>query len=349
MDLILLVSIVILFFGSKISIKKPNKDYISREQTLCINGFFVLVVFMRHFKGYVELGKFDKIFSVVDGWTGQLIVVPFLFFSGYGIMLSIMKKGKPYVNSIMTKRFWSVWLRFAFAVSLFIPVNLFLGNQYPLKKILLSLVGWDGIGNSNWYIFDTLVLYVLTFVSFKLFSKDKRKALYVMFLLTGVFLIFMSKHRPGYWYNTAIAYPLGMFYAQIEPTAGAWLKKLRFNQLSVLTLGAVLLAAASFHKSAFTSYELFVTGFAIVVLVLSTFVKVGNPLLRFFGKYVFEIYILQRIPMLLMKNYVDNKYILFALSFAATIALALLFRLLTDTIEKLADTAVKKLRSKAKS
>ena len=111
------------------------------------------------------------------------------------IMLSITKKGAPYVDSIIKKRLPSVWLRFALAVSLFVPVNIFLGTYHPLKKIMLSLVGWDGIGNSNWYIFDTLVLYILTFFSFKICTKDKKKALYVMFVLTGAMLIFMSKHK----------------------------------------------------------------------------------------------------------------------------------------------------------
>ncbi len=348
MDIVLLISVVILLIGAKPCFKKPNSGYISREQTACINGFFVLIVFLRHFKGYIELGRFDKVFSVIDGWTGQLIVVPFLFFSGYGIMLSIQKKGLPYVNSVMTKRFPKVWFHFAVAVALFVPVNLYLGNHYPLKKILLSMIGWDGIGNSNWYIFDTLALYAMTFLSFRIFSKDRKKGLYLMFLLTGAFLFFMAKHRPGYWYNTAIAYPLGMLYASIEPEVGKWFQKLPMNRLIVFTAGGVLLAASSFHKNAFTSYELFVLGAVLVMLVLSLKVKLGNPLLRFFGKYVFEIYILQRIPMLLLKDHISNKYILFAVCFAVTIIISVLFRLLFDMIDKLFDKLTSNIQKNSK-
>ena len=193
MDIVLLACAVVLLVGAKPCFKKLNKDYISREQTQCINGFFVLIVFLRHIKGYIELGAFDRVFSKVDSWTGQLIVVPFLFFSGYGIMLSISKKGKPYVNSVMTKRFVKVWAHFALAVCLFVVVNLVLGKHHTPKKIILSLIGWDGIGNSNWYIFDTLVLYTLTFISFRPFIKKKKLALYFMFLLTGAAIFAMAR------------------------------------------------------------------------------------------------------------------------------------------------------------
>ena len=41
-----------------------------------------------------------------------------------------------------------------------------------LSRILLSLIGWKSIGNSNWYMFDILLLYVLTYVAFKVTKKQ---------------------------------------------------------------------------------------------------------------------------------------------------------------------------------
>ena len=140
MDYILLLFIIVFFIKSRFHFKDNNENYISRKQTQCINGFFVLIVFLRHFKSYIKFGDFDHIFQAIDGWTGQLIVVPFLFFSGYGIMLSISKKGTSYVNSVITKRFPKVWIHFMMAIVLFVFTNMYLGNKLDIYKVLFSLI-----------------------------------------------------------------------------------------------------------------------------------------------------------------------------------------------------------------
>ena len=92
MDFILLISVVILFWNFKIVKKDFAKSYLSIKTTTAINGFFVLLVFLRHFRQYITIGKHDKIFDWIDGRTGQLIVTTFLFYSGYGMMHSLLNK-----------------------------------------------------------------------------------------------------------------------------------------------------------------------------------------------------------------------------------------------------------------
>lgn len=71
-----------------------NSDYMSKDTTGAINGIFVLLVFMCHISGYMKLGgSSDTIWLDLKSWLGQLVVVTFLFYSGYGMMCSIMKKG----------------------------------------------------------------------------------------------------------------------------------------------------------------------------------------------------------------------------------------------------------------
>lgn len=337
MDFILLFFIIIFFIKAKFHFKDNNENYISRTQTQCINGFFVLIVFMRHFKSYIKFGDFDHIFQAIDSWTGQLIVVPFLFFSGYGIMLSISKKGKGYVNSIMTKRFLKVWIHFTMAIVLFVFTNMFLGNELKLNKVLFSLIGWDGIGNSNWYIFDTLVLYILTFLSFRFVGKNNKLGMYIMALLSTAFVVTMTFFKQGYWYNTIIAYPLGMLFAMTEPQFRAWINKSRFNFIIIATIGAVSIFLSSYDKGKLTSYKVFVTASIFIILALSLKVEFKNKILEFLGKYVFEIYILQRIPMLILKNYIPQKYLYFAACFAATIIISILFRFLANGVDYLID------------
>ena len=71
-----------------------NREYISPGSTTCINGVFVVLVFLSHICQYIKLdGAFDGPYSVLRTNLGQMVVVTFLFYSGYGIMESIKKKG----------------------------------------------------------------------------------------------------------------------------------------------------------------------------------------------------------------------------------------------------------------
>ena len=81
--------------------------------------------------------------------------------------------------------------------------------------------------------------------------------------------------------------------------------------------------------------------FTNVVLVTMK-IRVYNPVLEWFGKHVFSIYILQRIPMIILDRFgfIDgHKYMCLMAVFALTIPFALAF-------EKVTDAALKKLERK---
>lgn len=69
------------------------KRALNKEQTTCINGIFVLFVFLSHFGQYETMPWNNLLLAI-----GQLMVAPFLFYSGYGIMyllgfVILIKKG----------------------------------------------------------------------------------------------------------------------------------------------------------------------------------------------------------------------------------------------------------------
>ena len=57
----LLIIPIIICLISSLSIRKntDDSDYFSKTQTACINGFFVLMIFIRHFSEYIQVGQFD--------------------------------------------------------------------------------------------------------------------------------------------------------------------------------------------------------------------------------------------------------------------------------------------------
>ena len=93
MDLILLCVVILTFCGEKIDFYGGYLNtFLKREQATMVNGVFVMLVFLRHFKEYITCGFYDRIFWGVDGLLEQLIVTTFLFYSGYGIMVSLKTK-----------------------------------------------------------------------------------------------------------------------------------------------------------------------------------------------------------------------------------------------------------------
>lgn len=112
--MIFFVAVLFLLIISGAEFSKPNefnKDYISRAGTTAIKGIFVILIMFSHGKGYIDVGgKFDVPYLKMQDHLNQMIVAMFMFYSGYGIMESIKKKGSAYIDTIPKKRFPQVLL-----------------------------------------------------------------------------------------------------------------------------------------------------------------------------------------------------------------------------------------------
>ena len=173
--------VIILLFGTSIVRAGFNEEYISKNQSNCVKGVFIIFVFARHIWPYIKdagvifTGMDDRIFHLIDGTLGQLIVAMFLFYSGYGVMESYRKKGIDYVNGIPKRRILTTLLNFDVAVCVFLLVDFILNISYPISRVLLSFTGWLSVGNSNWYIFVILLCYLSTCIGLKIAEKFKCK------------------------------------------------------------------------------------------------------------------------------------------------------------------------------
>ena len=322
MDIVLLAVLAVGIWG--IGLRRDN-GYLSKEQTGAINGFFVLLVFLRHTVDYITLGSWDGVFGAVNTGLDQLIVVPFLFYSGYGIMCSIRRKGQSYVSALPRHRLFTVWYHFALAVAMYLILALCMGKDYGVTRILLSFTGWDSIGNSNWYIFATLVMYLFTWLSFTVFRKDHRLAAAMLMVLAVGYILLMRRFKGIWWYDTALVYPAGVLYGLYREQIDRFLQKKAYMPWLALALcGAAFLLCFKLQSGLVWREGMAVT-FALTVLCAAMVFKIGNPVLTFLGKYTFEIYILQRIPMILLHDLFNNQYVYLAVSFGLTLLLAVAF------------------------
>ena len=89
MIFILALFAALCLFGAKLN-GKASSDPLRKNQTDAIRGIFAFVIFLSHFSSYVVIGgQFgDNIFAKFLVTIGQMMVAPFLFYSGYGIYVS---------------------------------------------------------------------------------------------------------------------------------------------------------------------------------------------------------------------------------------------------------------------
>ena len=138
-----------------------HNDYLSHKNTVLINGVFVILVYLSHSSAKCALtNSMDQFYILFKQHLLQLVVVTFLFYSGYGMCVSLMNK-KGYADSLIKVRLPKLFVHFNMAILLYLIVQFFLGKVYKLPYILKAMIGWSSVGNSNWYIFVMLLLYVL--------------------------------------------------------------------------------------------------------------------------------------------------------------------------------------------
>lgn len=166
--------LIIVVWKIKNRIPEYNEGFLEKCQTDAIKGIFIIVVFINHIGGYyTQCGTdlsawYDKIFFLPAKALGQLMVVMFLFYSGYGVMEGIKNKGQTYIVSVPRKRVLGTLINFDIAVIIFAVTAFLLGIPLTLQHFYISLIGWDSVGNSNWYIFVIMICYALTFIGQKI-------------------------------------------------------------------------------------------------------------------------------------------------------------------------------------
>ncbi|MBQ6707979.1 MAG: acyltransferase family protein [Clostridia bacterium] len=343
----MLIFYLLLFGFALYKFKFAGKNYyaeecLSRDVTDSIKGIFIWLVFLSHFASYVTYtNTVDLLGYKISQILGQLIVACFFFYSGFGICEAYKKRGHSYIKAFPKNRILKTLLHFDIAVLLFLILKLILNQKITLKNTLLSFIGWESLGNSNWYIFVILALYLLTWISFSIIKNNISAALSVS-ILSVALIVFLYFTKSSYWYDTLLCYVLGMWISLFKDKI---LKLVTKNNIVwFLSAGTLFILFAVLYLIPYNSGLFFFNTFLLApvfCLLITAFLikfRISNKPLIFSGQYLFEIYILQRIPMIVFKNLglADfNLYLYFISCLAVTILLAITFRFLLNKLDNI--------------
>lgn len=317
--------------GARASFRSFNDDFLSVERCQALNGIAILTVFARHVvhlgvmrMGYDMKGFGDEQYYQVSMLLQQLLVVTFLFFSGFGVMEQFKKRGDAYVDGFPKKRLFVTWANFAVAIACYAVVNLAFGTGVTADRILLAFTCYKDIGNPVWYVFCILWCYAATWLSLFAMRKLRVDAKFAWLWIGGFSLAYCALvhwDRPNmtWWYDTVMVYPLGVFasihrerlfgfirrhyaaclvaFALVFAGLYAW-----YWDIYDIRRYGVLMAAGRGQCALYVlRHNLLGCAFILLVLTVLMKVRLGNPVLAWCGRHVFPIYIYHQLFFLLAK------------------------------------------------
>ena len=316
----------------KVKLSPFHEDYLSPHATNSIKGIFAIIILFSHMRGYLTLPDSlgSKVFLLFLDCLGQAMVAMYLFYSGFGILESIRKKSS-YMDYFFRNRICKTLIHFDLAVAIFVVSGIIIGKIYPVNFYVTCWIGWNSVGNSNWFIFDILALYLGVLLISKLCRTDinkenEKRFLCLLTLYTaGLWAILYSVKHESYWVDTLMTFPLGMWYSHFKDSIDKMVRKTKYYYPIFATL-SIILSLWRFVIGV-DMFGFFTCGFALWMSLLTMKIKFDNIILQKIGTLAFSIYILQRLPMNILEYYGINGNIpLFVcLSICCTFILAHIF------------------------
>jgi len=202
----ILTTFTILSILILISFRKSVREQpLSILQTNQMKGIAILIIIVHH----VALALGNPGYLSLLHHLGFPSVAIFLVLSGYGIFLSIEKKG---LNNFFSKRVMRVYIPFILAMTCKILIfdYFILNKRSSVGNSLLNIfLAPSTLDMNMWFIVYILFWYCITYVIFSLNKLNKSKIFY--FFLTAI-LVCISP-APDPWLNNPFSFPFGCWIA----------------------------------------------------------------------------------------------------------------------------------------
>lgn len=327
MIVFILILCIVSLFGIRI---RKDDSFLDNSDTLAINGIFIMLVFFSHCEQYLPLPNsiLNVLYSKFRDIHGQLIVTSFLTFSGYGIMRQALIKGNSYFKTFPKHRILKVILNFDIAVLLYLILSILTNEQFSIVHILLSFIGYTSVGNSSWYIFAIIIMYFFTYISYLVFRDNYYKIAGLITVGTLLYIIFLGYIlKQGQWYySTIMCFPFGIWIALFRDKIRMYISKNTILSMMICLFGFIVTYKLRGNPWIMNIHSIMFMAFVIIILAK---IKIGNKFLLYLGKNLFSIFILQRIPMIILSYFglfYEDKYMIFVIiSLGSTFVLSFLF------------------------
>lgn len=220
MLLILLIDILLLVYAfAVVSYRYLKRNKVSlRNFDLQVSGMLkggmALAIVLCHLSIYSQ----DKMpLGGRIAAIGFPVVAVFFFISGYGLMISYLRKGNSYLDSFFSKRFIKLLLPLFVVCTLNAFADIFTDTSFPsfemIRNQFLYSSPWLLF---SWFVYALLAAYILYYVAFKYMSNAISANIFITICVISI--ICCSKYYDilECWRSTLLAFPIGLFYCFYE-------------------------------------------------------------------------------------------------------------------------------------
>lgn len=356
LSIYLLGLLVILFAGCKMAKKKTlHEDFLDYPIAKALQGFAALAIILHHVtQDVTQYGAHNKGIIGILNDTGVLFTGMFFFFSGYGLIISLLNK-KDYMKGFLKKRLATVMIPFYVCNLLFVGVSYATGYKATSQEWMTYASGGILMNDQMWFIIELAILYFAFFLIFKKGKSGiKQFAIMAIFITVMTTMSLLSGHdslqgtlglwfHGEWWYNTTWLFFVGMLVAKHKDSIFAFAKKSYVWLLPVSIVVTVVLYFATMYMLGTMGYwkesatypgylEKFLTMLvqcSFVIVFVLTFVLITmkvqfkNKVLSFMGTIALETYLIQNIFIVNFTN-MKNDLLFFAAVYAGTIVAAVI-------------------------
>lgn len=303
--------------------------YMSKDYTNYLRGIFAILVVIHHLYQYTGLFSGTYIGTILQLF-GFLSVAMFLFFSGYGLMLSANRKN--YIKQFFCKRFLPLYFFYVFLIILYSLWTIILEKSLSPQQVVQSFFFGGTIVTNGWYLQVTFFVYLLYFFVFKIFKSSKMQ---ILSFGIGIFAycIFCLLLKLGInWYQTIPCVLFGMVYCYKKEFIDARLKKyawIIFILCSMLFTACFILSAIGNIDVIFDMlYSLFfVCAMITLSYILCNTSLIENKFTKLCGKYSLEIYVTHGLFLRLIKlGYIKNVFLYIIVVIIGTIVMSAIIK-----------------------
>lgn len=255
------------------------------------------------------------------------MVTCFFFYSGYGIAASARQKGDEYIRNMPRRRILPTLLIYDCSQILFLLLQTCRGKTYTAKDFVFSFLSWSSFGNDNWYIFVILGLYLITWLVLRQRGLDS-VAVARISICSLAFALFLMCAKHG-WYNTLFCYPMGMWFFLYKEKIDHILAQNRYYWPVAIIVGAAFVLFHKIWNRIMLFYIITMLLFALCVTLITMKVQIKSPILIYCGRHLQGLFLLHRIPFILLGDYFPHSgpgiYAYFAISIILTFQFEALF------------------------
>ncbi|MCH5210591.1 MAG: acyltransferase family protein [Oscillospiraceae bacterium] len=280
---IIVFTLLILVCGVRFAKKREFfEDYFSVSQTQSIKGMCALLILLSHICMYLA----DTYFTLYAfKYMGAIMVAGFFFVSGYGLQYGLMNKND-YLKGFFSKRMLSIAVPF-YIINIFYIVT----NNMDFQNILISLTGFN-----LWFVMAIAIFYIGFYICGKLFVSNRQPIAMTVFVV--LYIIIMNLCGLGLWWtNSCLAFAAGIWVCYGKDAFTRFFQKQYFLKTLIMFIIFALSYVYYSHHNNDRTLPVFIitvintTSFALLLMVLSMKIQLGNMVLRFLGKMSLELYL----------------------------------------------------------